>query len=377
MGHFLVPSRPTGGYGKSTQVFLPGKGTFDVPISALSAGVQGEVQGWNIAGIGPTERPLLAVLMDLRVPASGLDPEKKIAVLETYDPVSGKVGDSHQIAEAKSDESLPFEIHGSNDNVVATVVESGGQTSTVGFDARSGSQMWTSPGSIYQRDEAPPSGFVVIMDSHEKPSPYCHKTSIVNVSDGTPLKGYTQGPGAYGFCTIHPSVTFPDPKHAIYREQVNSDTYNDSCVTIPNGLACAMGSLTKGDLAGEEGFQGADTNYNATKIFSVIDASTGAQKWSLPPERANALRATFKALNGKYLYIETTDQKLVVDVSGNTTTPNPTGHYPIASLDGWTVWEDGLVAQQGGAAIRDADLSTATSSSSSRGFVSASPSASL
>lgn len=337
MGHFLRHGDSFIGNSSSATVFLPGTGI--ITLSSASLFADKSMTAWDIASIGTVDDPEIGILVDYRVPAQGLEPEKYRAGVAAYSPKTQSIGPIRTIAEASGPDGLPNRILESAGNVIAVAASGSQQTARIeGYDAMTGSKIWAEQG-YYVADSFTSktgSGVVSMWYRPSEPDPgLCDRAIVVDVASGKIVKQTDEKPNPG--CSGVGQYEILAPGRAGFFPYTPGQDFRPACVILSTGAGCALTGKERSDPSGREAFR------SDNAFFGVVDSDTGNPIWSLPVDKAKALSPSFHTLNGDYLYIRTTDQEVVVNVKDGTSSTNSSGDYPLANVDGWVLWHSGLV----------------------------------
>lgn len=80
--------------------------------------------------------------------------------------------------------------------------------------------------------------------------------------------------------------------------------------------------------------------------YETHDSVTGGTLFAVSVEKGEALNFMVKQLFNKQLFVETTDEKLVVDASTGATLSRGWTAYPVEMADDWVLDSDGKFAKQ-------------------------------
>lgn len=85
---------------------------------------------------------------------------------------------------------------------------------------------------------------------------------------------------------------------------------------------------------------------DSANAFEVRDSLTGDLVYAMPRDKAAALNFRVRSLFNKQLFVETTDEKLVVDATNGSTISRGWQSMPVAVADSWVLYSDGKFVKQ-------------------------------
>lgn len=352
LGHFLVRAGDTDSHpwvNASTDIYVIGHGVETLSGKTLLPGK--EVVAESYTSIGSAERPMVAGLIKYRRPATGLDEQKYVTVLVSIDPVKMTVLKQTEV-HSEDSESDTISAIGSNGPAVAFTLTRQIDGSyfdtahtTYGYDAMTGAKIWEQPGHA----TGSVIGAVVVMDKGKgiipgSTSDACPKATGVDVVTGKVLY-------AVDFVDISQHCNDVDLGYSHQSAFITGQAEFQKYIRIEEAdVQKSFIAATGTPVTLLDQTLGVDplTTLVAGNVASpdaapivVADARTGETKWTLAADRVQKLNASVLALYDGKLYLQTTDQKPVIDIATGETIDNDTPRYPTGHLDGWTLWSDG------------------------------------
>ncbi len=267
------------------------------PLPAAPSGQ--EVSGSTLDIIGTGEAPKLAALVEIRTPASGLDPEQYATVLRTYDDKKTAPLAEAPVTGTEHDDFHELTLHGSSDGSIALESESYSEPSVRFFNA-----------ALEQVGEG-----AGLFTAH-------HGTTVIlsDRNDDCLISAWSTATGAKLWENNYGTVTYPSCSAALdaggLTVAVNG---NEDFVAVVDPASGALRTQLTGaqsvkfDSAGPLAVVEYGTSDATLPALRVYDTTTWASTLEVTSEQGEALNLQTLYLFGSKLYIENTDEQPVLD----------------------------------------------------------------
>lgn len=357
-GHFLYkPSFGQGGVPRiDGQAALYVIGNGEVVLSGKSLLPGNDVQSESYTSIGTKDKPLLAAALQVRQPAKGLDPEKYIWSIAVIDPKTMSIVKSTDVL---SNDSKDVRINGltgsTNGTAVAYDVEGPNTTmadvKATGFDAQTGTKLWEKVGYL----EGPVLGAVVLKTdgATKENGAACPVFTGTEVASGKVL--YTLDAGTLPDKTscgstdvvafVGSAASYSGRSEMFKYIRIHSwsadysfEALTGKPVTLPHEVT---GVDPHSNLVFPVQIEPMDGSFD--QPFGVLDTATGKPAWVLDDAKAKQLQVRLRAIYNNKVYLQTTDQQPVIDLTTGKTISDNDPRYPVGAVDDWTYWSDGVL----------------------------------
>ena len=327
------------------------------PVTLRAAGLfpDKEVVRESYTSIGTEAKPLIAAAVQVREEANGLDPQQFVTLLAAIDPATGTVLHTAEVLRGDNEtDSAPNKLTGSPDATAvafATDTTSKAPATSYAFDAMTGAKLWQKQGWI----EGPVLGAVTVFtkgsgtqDDHKTP---CEVALDIEVATGKTL--HTTNSASLGApCPVIEVISIDanggTPQQAEKQKYVRITASTTGKQSTYEALTGADRTLPATVVAADPGSnlvfplgRVSDRNTQRVEPFGVMDTTTGRPAWTLDAQKAYQLEAVVQAVYQGKIYLKTTDQAPVVDLTTGKTIADNDPRYPIGAVDSWTYWSDG------------------------------------
>ena len=335
-------------------LFHPRFGVFKVDAEKVLTKSEVLAQSW--VGTGTKDEPGLAGIVEVRTPATGMEPEYVSLRLVVLDPEDLAVLSDTEVHRMKSRggslvwNQATLGLAGSDSGVIAVTLPAAspaGGDATIAYDLSTGREVWRLDGRI---DSAVTGGLALVQQHPDPqfPSNTCERVSFVEVVSGKEVLVET-GEGhrteASSLCQELPTGSYVAGRvlslsyalDSYGRREVMAYSFADSApktigvetVAIDPSSGLALSVPTREGLG----------NYRGDLV--VTDTATGTVVHSIEKARATSLGLTVQALLDDKIWVSTTDQKLVLSArTGEVVESGWTG-YPLVANDSGVVYSDG------------------------------------
>ena len=340
-------------------LFHPRFGVFKVDAERVLPNSEVLAQSW--VGTGTKNEPGLAGIVEVRKPATGMEPEYVSFRLVVLDPENLAILSDTEVHRMKSRggslvwNQATLGLAGSDSDVIAVTLPAAspaGGEATIAYDLSTGREVWRLDGRI---DSAVTGGLALVQQYPDPqfPSNTCERVSFVEVVTGKEVLVET----GEGHRTTSPSLCqeLPTGSYAAGRvlslsyaldsygrREVIAYSFADSApktigvetVAIDPSSGLALSVPTRDGLG----------NYRNDLV--VTDTATGTIVHSIEKARATSLGLTVQALLDDKIWVTTTDQKLVLSArTGDIVESGWTG-YPLVANDSGVVYSDGRFVER-------------------------------
>jgi len=319
----------------------PKWGRFKLPKDLLgkpATDPAGEVTGVLFASSGSVDAPYIAGIVTVREPSHDLVPASTVEYAVRIDP--GAISQIKKAEIGRHPDGTPYERI---DKLVGspgeTIAWSAGSTTTVGFDLATMKQTWTHPGGIYSA--VFDSGGVLIRQHIS-----CEVYSAVDVATGAEIfvaDGRALATTHENCANLH-EVVFPTAGIVGVWMSNHDGRKPFDGYDFVHHTKVIIGPETKW-ADPRSSLIGADTD-GKSYVYETRDRNTGQTLFTMPEDKGNALQFRVTQLFNKQLFVETTNEKLVVDAATGATVSRGWTSYPVDVADDWVLYSDGTFAKQ-------------------------------
>lgn len=342
------------------KVFTPETGGFVVDAAELLSAAEVVRQAWTI--VGPAGETYLAGLVETRVPASGLDPERwetsliSVGVREDTGELLAEV----PIVTATCASAVrPDTLAGSGVDVVAASVSmendvrcASEEKYTAAWNLRTGAVQW-------RQDGVTPAGETldtVLSWDADPADTRCDRVTGRAVADGQVLFVYS---GAeHRVDKYRCTVSVPDHDlSAVFESQaqkgwlwtVDIDFDDDDAHSVSYDARTGEPRHVRQPVVAYDATTGAavavgwDPTRRVDRGLEVYDVRTGETLFSLDQDRYDDLDAHPLSLVAGVLYLDTSDQRLAIDVSTGDVVADDVDVYPLTVVGDFVYLSDGTL----------------------------------
>ena len=267
------------------------------PMPAAPSGQ--EVSGSTLDVIGTGDAPKLAALVEIRTPASGLDPERYATVLRTYDDKKTAPLAEAPVTGIEHDDFRELTVHGSSDGSMALESEDYSEPTVRFFNA-----------ALEQVGE----GRGVFTAHHGT------TTILSDRNDDCLISAWSTTTGAKLWENNYGTVTYPSCSATLDAGglTVAVNGVEDFVAVVDPATGTLRNQLTgaqsvKFDSAGPLAVVEYSTSDATLPALRVYDTTTWASTLEVTNEQGKALNLQTLYLFGSKLYIENTDEQPVLD----------------------------------------------------------------
>lgn len=352
-GHFLIAKvfanndHDQLGHEGSTTLFHPENGEIDLDAKALLP--DADVTYERYASSGPTENPYIAGIFKVRVPSHDLEPEATVVYAAQIDPATITIRKKAEVGRYGDGQSAPSigALVGTPGDVVAWSAD--GTASA--YDFATTKLAWSRPGNLTNSTFGSGGAVLDIESTAKAGGVDCPHTAIVDVVTGSDIfdaDTFAMKVDEH-YCgrlkdTVFPTVGLvallynPENKAGTnyYRPAAGYDFVHRQNLVVGPSTDYADERSTLVGVKPEEG----------ENAFEVRDSLTGNLVYAMAREKADALNFRVVNLFDKQLFVETTDEKLVVDATNGQTVSKDWGAIPTAVADSWVLYSDGKFVRQ-------------------------------
>jgi hypothetical protein len=364
-GHFLIMKDshddrdPLGRVGDA-HLYLPQVGQIDLDANKLMPGK--DVVFRRYVSSGSAASPMIAGVIELNTPSHELEPAAIVATLVLIDPRQRKIVKQTEIGRFQGSAYPDYSgsvdaLVGSLGGVVAYSIHdptngafSETRTQTVGFDFATNKEVWRKPGIMVQA-VFDVGGAVIQTGGKTAPGQignFCLTDTAVDVATGQEvftLDGRALQPDPNRGCADLGPQSFP-------QEGVVFVTVDTSNVAVSRKGVTTYDFLHKRNLNLDQDTVAMDPRSDLVVVtpeadggLQVRDAVSGSVVWSMDKAKADSLGLMPKSLFHRQLWVETSDERLLLDPdNGNIISKNWVS-YPQATVADWVLDSQGKLAK--------------------------------
>ena len=367
-GHFLL--KPGLSQGNSfytvgkTELYLPGHGSVTLDAESLLPGQK--VLGQWYASAGTRENPRVVAVIEVSEPARDLKPPSTVVNLVDIDPKTERADNKVEVRRydtpgTSNESGATGGLAGSSGNVVAISLHDPAAFSapwqTVGFDLAAGNEVWSKPGRLTQAVSMGDGALISHIgsnssDADRDSSLVCSRDLLTNIATGQEVAvaggEYTRPGGTAVNCFDLKAMAFPASGILAVNVDGVRDGVNRSVETTAYDFRANRPAKLEPDT------KQADERSNlimvegyAGRPIDIRDSESGQVVHTF--DETTILNVDLRAsrLFDKKLWVETTDEKLVLDATNGSTLERGWTSYPTYEVDDWVLYSDGrLVPQQ-------------------------------
>ncbi|OKH84598.1 hypothetical protein EB75_03515 [Mycobacterium sp. ST-F2] len=354
-GHFLIESRfgqndyDGRGHEGTVTLFHPAYGEIDLDAKNLLPG--DDVTYQRYASSGPVDNPYIAGIFEVRVPSHDLEPEATVVYLAQIDPKTKKISKKAEVGRYGDGQQAPSIglLAGTTGDVVAWGT---GDTAT-GYDFAASKQAWSRPGRLDNATFGTGGAVLDIPSTTRAGGVGCPHQAIIDLATGADI-----------FDADTFAMKTNDKYCGSLRQTVFSAVGLVALIYNPENKAgaeyyhpaAAYDFVHRRNLVIGPSTEFADErsplvgvvpeSRDSANAFEVRDSLTGDLVYAMPRDKAAALNFRVRSLFNKQLFVETTDEKLVVDATNGSTISRGWQSMPVAVADSWVLYSDGKFVKQ-------------------------------
>ncbi len=308
------------------------------------------VIGQAYASAGTEQNPRIVAAIEVGEPARDLKPPSTVVYLADIDPKTRTVTKKVEVKRFDTPGSSGISgatvaLAGSSANVVAVSVTNPqgavGPSETIGFDLAAERVVWNQPGriaqAVFKGDGA------IVRHEPVGSERFCIHDSTINIVTGQEVfaagGNYTTTNGFVECLTLN-ELAFP----AAGILAVNADA-SDNGSKITN-TAYDFGANRPVTLAPD--VQQVDEHSDLilaqrsdTEPAEIRDKQSGQLVYTIDETTINNVSLRISRLFDKKLWVQTTNEKLVLDATNGNTVERGWSSYPTYLVDGWVLYTDG------------------------------------
>lgn len=330
-------------------LYFPGKQTKIFDAELLFAAE--DIVSQKVTLTGP-DLESVVMLVKIREPASGLDPERYHYDLVLLDQM-GTVLARNVVQDNVEDGTQSWVLVGSATNTVAVSMYFGNGSTTRGINALTGTEVWSSQEYMSEMTFG-----TLLVDAssaeRDRVDRACRILSGFDIASGQKLwtidSTATRTPK--GYCTsltveYGPRYEFGVPEGIVVVSYQDDGPYVK--VTSARGFNVSTGAELVVAPVGT--FDEVDplTGYVVTLIedggLRVYDSATGETVYAVDEQRRIDLNLRITGLYGGLLHTTTTDGAPVVDVVSGEVVADDIGFTPLGAVGEWTLYSDGVLSK--------------------------------
>ncbi|WP_208545134.1 hypothetical protein [Rathayibacter sp. VKM Ac-2760] len=365
LGPFLVRDGYDSSAGAAVRgamvAYVPQRGAVTVDAEDLLPAEEVLEQSWTFAG---EAAPYAVGLVEVRKPASGLDPEQFDTALVTVDVTApGLTVERRESVSLSGCRGMSGLLLGSSADAVAVQVAVAADAqscsaptsvATVGFDPSTGAELWRATGDSSARGF----GGVVLRTATDVDEPHCAIYDAYDIATGSKrwsldTHSVARPSSVCGSVTVRAEAgsLAGGLDSSLFRVTVDSQDGLDTAYSIATGAPVVRPDplVAVDALGGSALSESSSASGLGTAGIAVTDLTTGAVLYSIDPDRVADLDARARGLLDGILYVETSDQDLAIDVATGTVVDEAAAVRPLGANEKWVYFDDGALVPRSSA----------------------------